>query len=166
MIQEKTLYDELRRVAGRFMSRERTGHTLQPTALVHEAWVKLNGQGAELQNRAHFVGLAAQLMRRILIDHARARLAEKRGGEDRVLVTLNDDLDAAAANGGPDVIALDDALKKLAAVSERQARIVELKVFGGLGIEETAEALGVAPATVKRDWILARAWLAREIGDA
>jgi RNA polymerase sigma factor (TIGR02999 family) len=158
------VYDELRRVASRYMSRENDGHTLQATALVHEAYFKLVGQHDQnWQNRAHFVGVAAQLMRRILIDHARAKHAEKRGGDDRLLVTLHEEI-LAPAGSAPDVLALDEALKKLEAISGRQARIVELRVFGGLSIEETAATLEVASATIKRDWALARAFLAREMG--
>ena len=162
------VYDEMRRLAGSYLRNEGAGHTLQPTALAHEAYLRLLDQRqVSWQNRAHFMGLAAQAMRRILVDHARRRDAQKRGG-GAVRVTL-EDADAAGealSNALPlDVPAeeLDEALDKLAALDERQARVVELRFFTGLSIEETGEALGVSPATVKRDWTLARAWLHREL---
>jgi len=154
----------LRRIAAGYLRRERDGHTLQPTALVNEAYMRLVDQrDVTWQNRAHFLGIAAQVMRRILVDHARARLTAKRGG-GVAPITL-----AGAAHGGAqetddvDLLALHDALERLAALDPEQARLVELRYFGGLTIEETAEALGVSPATVKREWALARAWLRREL---
>ena len=162
------VYDEMRRLAGSYLRNEGAGHTLQPTALAHEAYLRLLDQRqVSWQNRAHFMGLAAQAMRRILVDHARRRDAQKRGG-GAVRVTL-DDADAAgeaiSAALPLDVPAedLDQALDRLAALDERQARVVELRFFTGLSIEEAAEALSVSPATVKRDWTLARAWLHREL---
>jgi RNA polymerase sigma factor (TIGR02999 family) len=162
------VYDEMRRLAGSYLRNEGSGHTLQPTALAHEAYIRLLDQRqVSWQNRAHFMGLAAQAMRRILVDHARRRDAQKRGG-GAVRVTL-EDADAAGealASALPlDVPAeeLDQALDRLARLDERQARVVELRFFTGLSIEETGEALGVSPATVKRDWTLARAWLHREL---
>ena len=157
------LYAELRRQAARAMQRESPEHTLQATALVHEAWLRLAGQRhVEWQGRAHFLGIAGQLMRRILVDHARGRHAAKRSGGTRV--TLGDV--AAAEESGLDVLALDDALQRLAALDPDQARLVELRYFAGLSIEETARVLEVSPATVKREWAIARAWLRRELGDA
>lgn len=152
------VYPELRRIAGRYLRRERIGHTLQPTALVHEAYVKLVDQErAQWHNRAQFFGVAAQLMRRILVDHARERAAEKRGGGVRP-VTLVDAM-AASPDRGIDVLALDEALSRLTALYPEQGRLVELRYFGGLTIEETGEVLGLSPATVKRQWAVARAWL-------
>jgi RNA polymerase sigma factor (TIGR02999 family) len=160
------VYAELRRQAARAMRRERAGHTLEPTALVHEAYLQLAGQQrAAWHNRVHFLGVAAHLMRRILVDHARARHAEKRGG-GAVLLTL-DDADgpnaAPAREADVEVLALHEALERLAALDPEQARLVELRYFGGLTIEETAEALAVSPATVKREWAIARSWLRREL---
>ncbi len=156
------VYDELRRLAAGYLRRERFDHTLQPTALVHEAYLRLVDQSrVEWQNRAHFYSIAAQMMRRILIDHARAHASEKRGGHERRL-----SLDEAAIlpqERAADLIALDDALKQLAAMDERKSRVVELRFFGGLSVKETAEALGVHPATVERDWTIAKAWLYREL---
>ncbi len=152
------VYPELRRIAGRYLRRERVGHTLQPTALVHEAYVKLVDQErAQWQNRAQFFGVAAQLMRRILVDHAREHAAAKRGGGARP-VTLVDAM-AASPDRGIDVLALDEALARLTALYPEQGRLVELRYFGGLTIEETGEVLGLSPATVKRQWAVARAWL-------
>ena len=157
------VYADLRRVAGGYFKRERVNHTLQPTALVHEAYLKLADQDrVRWRNRSHFIGVAAQLMRRILVDHARASHAHKRGGQD-TRVPLDDNI-AAAAGGGVDVLDLDRALTRLAALDARQAQIVDLRYFGGLSIEETADALSLSTATVKRDWQMARAWLARELG--
>jgi RNA polymerase sigma factor (TIGR02999 family) len=162
------VYDEMRRLAGSYLRNEGAGHTLQPTALAHEAYIRLLDQRqVSWQNRAHFMGLAAQAMRRILVDHARRRDAQKRGG-GAMRVTL-EDADAAGealSSALPlDVPAeeLDQALDRLAMLDERQARVVELRFFTGLSIEEAAEALAVSPATVKRDWTLARAWLHREL---
>ena len=156
------VYEELRRQAARYLRRERPDHTLQTTALIHEAYVRLVDQkDVRWQNRAHFFGVAAQLMRRILVDHARKDQALKRGGP-AVALPLEE---AAAVSGGPDMnlVALDEALTKLAAVDERKGRVVELKYFGGLTAEEAAEVLGVSEATVRHDWGLAKAWLRREI---
>jgi len=156
------VYGELRRIAARFMRRERPGQTLQTTALVHEAYLRLlKDQDISFQNRAHFLGIAARSMRQILVEHARARDAEKRGGERRRIT-----LDEAVAAGVPrdiDLLALDLALERLAVLDPNRARIVELRFFGGLTNEETAAALGVSPATVKRAWTVARAWLYREL---
>lgn len=157
------IYEELRALAGRLMHREDAGHTLQPTALVHEAWLRLVDQSrVQWQNRAHFYGVAAQMMRRILVDHARSRLASKRGGGAH-RVTLESGVGDAAGDDALDVLALHDALEALAALDSQQARIVELRYFVGLNIEETAEVIGVSPATVKREWAVARAWLHREL---
>jgi RNA polymerase sigma factor (TIGR02999 family) len=156
------VYNELRRIAGHYLRNERPGHTLQSTALVNEAYVRLVAQDfPQWQNRAHFFAVAAQLMRQILVDHARNRRAAKRGGGVRKLA-----LEDAEENPFPldvDVIALDDALKTLATMDEQQSRVVELKFFAGLSIDDTAEVLGVSSSTVKRDWITARAWLYREL---
>ena len=156
------VYDELRRLASRYLKREPDGHTLQPTALVHEAFVRLIDQRrVRWQSRAHFYGVAAQVMRRVLIDHARARKAGKRGsGWDRVPLVE----DSLASNSTDvDVLALDDALKRLSVFDPQQERIVELRYFGGLTIEETALAIGISPATVVREWTIAKAWLRNEL---
>ena len=156
------VYGELRRLAHYYMSRERPGHTFQTTALVHEAYLRLVDQKeTHWQNRAHFFGIAAQLMRRILVDHARSHARAKRGGSAR-----NEPLNEAAVlspERGADVVALDDALKGLAEIDPRKCRVVELRYFSGLTVEETAEVLKVSPITVKRDWSVAKAWLHREI---
>ena len=157
----ETVYDELKRVARRHLGRERSDHSLAPTALVHEAYLRLIDQRrVRWQNRAHFFGVAAQLMRRILVDHARARGALKRGVS--ATVTLDDVIVATPALE-IDIVALDAALEKLAALDARQSRLVELRFFAGLTVEETADVLHVAPITVKRDWALARAWLFRQL---
>jgi RNA polymerase sigma factor (sigma-70 family) len=177
------LYDELRELAQRHLRRERVGHTMQKTALVHEAFVKLVAQqGVDWQNRGHFFALASKLMRRILVDYARARSANKRGG-GAALLSL-DEMNQPEESGGrsameshtptalqhldahtqEDVSAIDAALIKLEQIDARQALIVEMRYFGGLTIEQTAEAAGVSDATVKREWTLARAWLKRELG--
>lgn len=156
------LYAELRRIAARYLRRERPGQTLQPTALVHEAYLRLlKDQDLSVQNRAHFLAIAARSMREILVEHARARHALKRGAH-RQQVTLDE---GVAAEGPREVelIALDEALERLALLDPAHAQIVELRFFGGLTNEETAEALGVSPATVKRGWAVARAWLYREL---
>ena len=154
---------ELRQLARSYLRRERGGHTLQPTALVNEAYLKLVDQrDARWQSRAHFYGVAAQLMRRILVDHARARRAEKRGGPQGYAVTLSE-ADRVSAQPALDILAVHEALEELSALDPQQARVVELKFFGGLTIEETAEALGVSHATVERDWKAARAWLRRKL---
>jgi RNA polymerase sigma factor (TIGR02999 family) len=156
------VYGELRRLARHYVRRERPDHTLQATALVHEAYMRLVDQrGVTWQNRAHFFGVAAQLMRRILVDYARRHRAAKRGGSF-VQVSLNDAL-ALPEEQGEDVLALDDALERLAAIDPRQARVVELRLFSGLTVEEAAEVLDVSAATVKREWTMAKAWLSREI---
>jgi len=158
------IYDELHRSAARAMRGESTGHTLQPTALVNEAYLRLVDQSrAVWQNRAQFFRVAAQVMRRVLVDHARARLSEKRGGGARA-ITLDDLRDASLPPIDVDILDLNEALEKLAALDPVQARVVELRYFTGLNIDETAEALGISPATVKREWTVARAWLRRELG--
>lgn len=154
-------YGELKRLAAHYMSSERSGHTLQPTALVHEAWMRFSPNHSQAKNRAHFMALAAGVMKDVLIDHARKNLAAKRGGP-KDMVTFDDSM--GFASGGPDeIIELCDSIEKLRQLDERQAKLVELRVFGGLGFEEAAEVLGVSLATVKRDWLVARAWLYREL---
>lgn len=155
------VYAELKRVAAAYLRRERPGQTLQPTALVNEAYVRLAGQHPRFQNRAHFCAIAANAMRQILVERARARNAQKRGG-GAARVTLDEGL-APAPGPAIDLSALDEALTRLAALDAQQARIVELRFFGGLSVDETADVLGVSPATVKRHWSVARAWLAREL---
>lgn len=156
------VYDELRRLARAYMRRESPGNTLQPTALVNEAYLRLIDQReVRWQNRAHFFGIAAQLMRRILVDRARRHHAAKRGGAGQ-RVSL-EEVNAAVSDNEVDLISLDDALEKLAALDPQQSRVVELKFFGGLTIEEIAEVLGISPATIKREWSLAKAWLHREV---
>ena len=156
------VYDELRRLAGRYLRRERPGHTLQATALVHEAHLRLlKDKPQSWQDEAHFRAIAATSMRRILIERARAHGAAKRGGS-RVRVTLDDGI--MADTGKPAaLLAIDAALTRLDEIDPHQARIVELRFFGGLTVEEVAEALGVSPATVKRSWSVAKAWLKREV---
>ena len=155
------VYDELRRLARRYLQQERPGHTLQSTALVHEAYLRLVDQNVSWQNRAHFFGIAAQMMRRILVDHARSRSAAKRG-DGACRVTLDEGL-VALAERDLDLVALDAALTNLAKIDPQQAKIVELRFFAGLSIEDTSEALHISPATVKRDWAMAKAWLHREM---
>ncbi len=156
------VYEELRRIAGGFMARERAGHTLQPTALVNEAFIRLAGQkDSAWQSRSHFMSIAAAAMRRVLVDHARARAAEKRGGGKDPL-TLREGL-IQSPTGDVDVLALNEALERLTQLNARQGRVVELRFFGGLNVEEAALVLGVSAATVKRDWQHARAWLRREL---
>ena len=156
------VYAELRRQAARYLRRERKNHTLQPTALVNEAFMKLVDQrSVQWQNRAHFFGVAAQAMRRIVIDHARTRQRVKRGGVQQV-VTLDEAM-IVAESRSIDVLALDEALTRLAALDERQAKIVELRYFAGLSVEETAEVTALSPATIKREWAMARAWLHAEL---
>ncbi len=159
------VYEELRRLAASALRRERTDHTLQPTALVHEAFLRLaETPGTSWENRAHFVAVAARVMRRVLVDHARGRNALKRGnGEIRVPI---DDVDVPAVGQDVDLVALDDALARLAMLDERQARIVELRFFGGLSVPETAALIGASERTVKRDWQVARAWLTRELSSS
>ncbi len=157
------VYDELHRQAARFLRRERVGHTLQTTALIHETYLKLIEQReVNWQNRAHFFGIAAQAMRRILVDYAKARHREKRGGADENLPLESATL-AVSGEREIDLEELDQALTRLTAMDRRQAQIVELRYFGGLSIEETAEVLHVSPATVKTDWKSAKAWLYQEV---
>ncbi|MEK7855163.1 MAG: sigma-70 family RNA polymerase sigma factor [Acidobacteriota bacterium] len=157
------VYDELRRQAARYLRRERPGHTLQTTALIHETYLKLIDQkNVDWQNRAHFYGIAAQAMKRILIDHAKARHREKRGGAAENL-PLDEARFVVSDETNVDIVALDQALTKLAAFDPRQASIVDLKFFAGLSIEDIAETLEVSPATVKREWNSAKAWLFSEI---
>lgn len=159
------LYDDLRARAAGYLAHERVGHTLSPTALVHEAYVRLiDRTHAGFKNRAHFAGAAAVAMRRILVDHARARGAAKRGGAGkRVAIDTSFGLADKAAPAPVDVLALDEVLTRLAALHERQAKVVEMRFFGGLTAEEAAEALGVSLATVESDWRMARTWLHREL---
>lgn len=157
------VYQELRRLAASYLRRERPGQTLQPTALVHEAYLRLmKDRPDRWKNRAHFCAIAAHSMRQILIEKARARDALKRGGGGP-RVTLDEAMVGGGAELSMDLVALDEALERLAAIDAEQARIVELRFFGGLTVEETAETLDISPATVKRHWTLARAWLAREL---
>lgn len=158
----RALEGELRRLARRYMAGERAGHTLQATALVNEAYLRLiDVRRVNWQNRAHFLAMAARVMRRILVEAARAKGYQKRGGR-AVRVTFDESLPVAAALDH-DLVALDDALNVLATVDDRKSRVIELRFFGGLNIEETAAVLNVSPDTVKRDWRLARAWLWREM---
>lgn len=157
------IYDELHRQAASFLRKERPGQTLQTTALINEAYLKLiDRRDVNWQSRAHFFAVAAQAMRRILIDHARAKHREKRGG-DNIKLSLEEATLVAAEERGVDLIALDEALSRLAERDEQQARVVELRYFSGLSLEETAEALHISRATVARDWEAARAWLYREL---
>lgn len=156
------LYEELRRIAAGYLRGENVGHTLQPTALVHEAFLRLSSQQVAWQDRTHFLAIAATTMRRILVDHARRRSAVKRDGG--ILVTLDDSAeDINRGNKAMNLLALDDALLRLAELDPRTARVVELRFFGGLSVEECASSLGISPASVKRDWSFARAWLGREL---
>jgi RNA polymerase sigma factor (TIGR02999 family) len=152
------VYGELRRVAAGYLRRENSGHTLQPTALVNEAYIRLVDQTqVRWQNRAHFLGVAAQMMRRILVDHARGRQAEKRGGDYQKL-SLDENIDVSGDRSA-ELVALDEALDRLAELDPQKSRIVELRFFGGLSVEETAEVIGVSAPTVKRQWRMAKAWL-------
>jgi RNA polymerase sigma-70 factor, ECF subfamily len=152
------VYGELRRQAGRYLQRERRDHTLQPTALVHEAYLRLVGHHqAPWQNRAHFFGIAAQTMRRILVDHARGLQRIKRGGPQQKVAL--EEAHALTEDSTVDLLALDEALEQLVKLDPQAARIVELRYFAGLSVEETAEALGISPTSVKRDWRMAKAWL-------
>ena len=167
------VYDELRRIAARYMGRERPGQTLQATGLVNEAFVRMAVERTrEFQNRTHFLAIAALSMRQILVQRARARAAEKRGGDaerialDDAVIAEDADVSRPGPRGGVDVLALDTALEKLAALDAQQAKIVELRYFGGLTVEEVAEAVDLSPATVKRHWTLARAFLKRELQTA
>jgi RNA polymerase sigma-70 factor, ECF subfamily len=156
------VYDELRRQAHRYLQKERKGHTLQTTALVHEAYLKLSRQNVEWESRSHFYGVAATMMRRILLDYAKTKYRVRRGGraEDLPLETA---LTVAVGDAKSDLLELDQALSRLAQKEERLARIVELRFFGGLDVTDTAEVLGVSESTVKRDWQMAKAWLHREL---
>jgi len=156
------VYQEMRRLAHRYLRRERAGHTLQSTALVHEAYVRLAGSApAQWQDRAHFFGIAAHVMRQILVEYARARNAGKRGGP-AIKLTI-DTINMPSSDPDLDLVALDDALKDLARIDAQQSRVVELRFFSGLSIDETAEVLGISESTVKRDWSTARVWLFREL---
>ncbi len=156
------VYGELHRLAHRYMQREHIGHTLQTTALVNEAYLKLiDASNVQWQSRAHFFAISAGLMRRILVDFARTRGSRKRGGDVRKVEL--DEACLASPGRDPDLIALDGTLTSLAAMDPRQAKVVELRFFGGLGVEETAEVLGISPRTVKREWALAKLWLVREM---
>jgi RNA polymerase sigma factor (TIGR02999 family) len=164
------VYDQLRRLAGRYVRKEPAGHPLQATALVHEAFVRLVNVGeVDWQDRVHFFAVSARIMRRILVDSARARLSAKRGGgmvRDEHSTAINfDALPAAETERAAELCALDDALESLAQLDARRAQVVELRFFGGLSVEETAAALRVSPQTVMRDWKVARAWLMRELSD-
>lgn len=157
------VYDELHRQAHRCLRNERAGHTLQTSDLIHEAYLKLGGQAnVQWANRAHFFALSAQLMRHILVDYARAKHRAKRGG-DGLRLSLSKAERVAAVGADVDLLALDEALTRLAAIDEQQSQVVALRYFSGLDIEETAVALGISPATVKRDWTTAKAWLGREL---
>ncbi|HEY4960942.1 MAG TPA: sigma-70 family RNA polymerase sigma factor [Terriglobales bacterium] len=155
------VYDELRRLARSYMRQERAGHTLQSTALVHEAFLRLVDQRVKWNSRAHFFGIAAQMMRRILVDHAKAQSTAKRGA-GAVRIELDEGL-ATAPNRDVDLLALDEALERLTKVDPQRSRIVELRFFAGLSNEESAEVLGVSPATIRRQWAGARAWLFHEL---
>jgi RNA polymerase sigma factor (TIGR02999 family) len=153
------IYDELRRLAGNYLRRERSDHTLQPTALVHEAYIKLIDQTqVKWQNRAHFFGIAANIMRRILVDYARQHKAEKRGGAAEKM-PLEEEILIVSEGKSAELLALDEALENLAKIDPQKSKIVELRYFGGLSVEETAEVLGVSEITVKRHWRMAKAWL-------
>ena len=156
------VYDELHKLASRYLRRERRDHTLQTTAVVHEAYLKLvNQRDANFENRLHFFAVAAQIMRRILVDYARRHHASKRGG-DLYKLSLDEAL-VTSEEKGADLLALDEALERLAAIDQRQSRVVELRVFAGLTLEETAQALNISPSTVRREWSMAKAWLHRQI---
>lgn len=157
------VYDHLHRLAASYMRGERPDHTLQPTGLVNEAYLRLVSQeNKEWRDRTHFFGIAARLMRQVLVEHARARHAAKRGGSTQIFVPVDNEADVSSARSR-DVIELDDALRCLERIDPQQAHIVELRFFGGLTVEETAEALHISPRTVKRDWAVARAWLHGEL---
>ena len=160
------VYDGLRRIARRCLAAQRSGHTLQPTALVHEAYLRLvnvNRNSLHWQNRVHFFAAAAQMMRQILVDHARKHIAAKRGGG--VITLVLDEGMALPQKASLDLLALDDAMKQLASLDARQCQIVELRFFGGLSIEETAQAVDISPATAKREWATARLWLHRAMSE-
>jgi RNA polymerase sigma-70 factor (ECF subfamily) len=153
------VYDELRRIAARYFARERGDHTLQPTAVVHEAFLRLVDQRVEWKNRAHFLGVASTMMRRVLLDYAKAKQAGRRMGQK---ISLEEGV-AVSEDRLADVVAIDDALARLEGLDAEQARVVEMRFFGGLSVEETAQALAISPRTVKRHWASARAWLYREM---
>lgn len=156
------VYDELRKIAAQYLRKERSGHTLQPTALVHEAYLKLiDISDITWQDRAHFFAVSANVMRHILVDQARSRLSAKRGGEVQRIAL--EDAVSLSSEPNVDLLAVDEALKELAALDEQQSRIVELRFFGGLTIEETAHVVGISPATVKREWVMAKSWLYRKL---
>ena len=160
------IYDELRRIAGAQMRRERAGHTLQATALVHEAYMRLAGeQEIQWQNRAHFFAIAARVMRQVLLDYARQRRAEKRGGEGAQNVEIDVEL-LLGANRIEEIVALDEVVTRLSELDPQQGRLVELRFFAGLNVEETAEVMGISESTVKREWRLAKAWLHRALATA
>jgi RNA polymerase sigma factor (TIGR02999 family) len=158
------VYDELKRLAGHHLRREQPGHTLQSTALVNEAYLRLvRGPAVQWENRAHFYGIAARLIRQILVDHARRNGRAKRGGGTGLTLSLDEAISTPDGGRQVDLVRLEDALEALTRLDEQQSRIVELRFFTGLNIEETAEVLGISPRTVKRDWTVARAWLFREL---
>jgi len=160
------VYGELRRLAAAYLRRERSNHTLQSTALVHEAFLRMvNQQDVQWKNRAHFYGIAAQMIRRILVDYARSQHAEKRGA-GAVKLELDEAMAVAQTNSEVDLLSLSDSLDRLAQLDERQSRVVELRFFAGLSIEETAEVLQLSPASIKREWQTARAWLFRDMSTA
>jgi len=160
------VYGELRRMAGAYLQRERPGHTLQATALVNEAYIRLvGGEPVQWQNRAHFFAIAAHTMRQVLVEYARRRHAGKRGGMDARKVDIDAELFIAECNL-EDVIAIDEVLDRLAPIDPRQSRLIELRFFAGLNLEEAAEVMGVSPTTLKREWRLAKAWLGRELSRA
>ena len=164
-LSEQRIYDELHGLAKGFMRRERAAHTLQPTALVNEAYVRLGDEQGGAAVKTHFKALAARAMRRVLVDHSRRKHADKRGGDD-ARVTLHDDM-ALMQQEQADAIDLEQALRQLAEHDERKAKVVELRFFGGLSIQEAAEQLGISPKTVEADWYMARAWLRRRLkGDS
>lgn len=159
------VYDELHALARRYMKQERGEHTLQTTALVNETYLKLvGGQSPDWQNRAHFFGVAAQVMRHLLVDHARSKRSARRGGST-LRITLDEDI-AAAPGESVDLLALDEVLDRLDAIDERKRRIVELRYFSGLSVEETADVLGLSVITIKREWLKAKAWLYRELNQS
>ena len=159
------VYDELRQMAQRYMLRQPSGHTFQTTELIHEAYLKIAGnEGKKWQNRAHFFGVAAKAMRHILVDYARSKQSQKRGGWQQRITFTEDDL--VSGGRSEEVVALDDALNRLAILDDRKSRVVEMKFFAGLKIEEIAEILKTSPETVKRDWRFARTWLLRELSGA
>jgi RNA polymerase sigma-70 factor, ECF subfamily len=155
------LYAELRRLASSYLRRERSDHTLQPTALVHEAYLRLVGQNVRWKNRSHFFGVASQLMRRILVDYARSHRAAKRGGT-LGKISFEDNIVVSKETAG-NLVVIDELLNRLAALDPLQGRIIEMRFFGGLTVKQTAEALDISPATVKREWSVAKAWLSREM---